>query len=118
MRLALELLLIVFVREAHVSAEHELLMLSVLRPVRQFPLILFLVAINRSFWAPAFHDGRPVIIVVEDSTIDRIAPESIVAGHFNLCTSNGMGSANCSSHGPWILSVSVDVFDKNLFETI
>lgn len=104
------------VHEAKISSEHQFFVFLISAEITSLPLVLGGVIEHMSLVDPSLTGDGPVVVVVEDSGLVSFTPPSIISGVLWLCASNGMGSRNGGGEWPSIVSVEVNVIDKDIAE--
>lgn len=106
------MLCVELVSKAKVRAQHHLMVSVVARElVDALPLVLIWVTTHISLWAPATHQHRLVITIVEFSLICWRGPESIVSGVVRVSLSKCVSARNRSDCFPYLPSTELGLED-------
>ena len=82
--------------------------------VHSLPLVLLGATIDGELWGPSLEHEGLVVVVVEDTGIDWVTPESVESRGLWFGGSEGVGSLDGSGKSPAVLSSGEDVLDEDV----
>lgn len=89
-------------------------MSSIGSQINSDPLILVIITGDGELGAPTLDEDGGEIVVVEDSRVGGVGPETLVARIFDLGASDGMSARESGCEGPSLVLTSVDVIDEDI----